>query len=118
MLLTLLGWIWLISGIIFLLKPHWLRNKLKKKSLKAIRGWAFGLGLALGFLLVKATWGMPGWLPKLIFLLGLIAVFKGVFFLKARSAGRVVDWLVSQPVRVFRMFAVGQVVIGAVILSA
>jgi len=117
MLLTLLGWVWVITGILFLMKPQWLRNKLKKKSLKTIRRWTFAIALALGLLLIKATWGMTGWLPTLIFILGLVGIFKAVFFLKSRSAEKVVDWFVRQPVRIFRIFAIGQIIFGAVILT-
>jgi len=117
MLLTILGWVWLITGILFLLKPEWLRNKLKKKSLKTIRRWTFAIALALSLLLIKATWGMSGLLPKLIFIFGLAGIFKAVFFLKSRSAKQVIDWFVAQPLKIFRMFAIGQIVFGAIILT-
>ena len=117
MLLKILGWFWLLSGILFFLKPVWLRNKLKKRSLKTIRRLIFALAFAVGILLVNATWGLPGWLPKGVFIIGIIAILKAVFFLKAQSAARVVEWFLSRPVRYFRFFAVGQIVFGALVLT-
>jgi len=118
MLLTILGWFWIITGVIFLLNPQMCRNKLKKKSIKTVKQIFFGFALVLGILLIKATWGVPGILPRILMILGLIGIGKAFFFLKAQSADKLITWFLDQPLKFFRMWAVGQIVFGAFILSA
>ncbi|MFH1359946.1 MAG: hypothetical protein ABIJ41_02795 [Candidatus Omnitrophota bacterium] len=117
MILKILGWIWILSGILWLIKPEYLRNRLKKKSYKQVRGWIFVLALAVGVLLMNAAGNLHGVLAKFIFILGLIAVFKGFFFLKAKAAVHIYDWFLKQPMKFFRLWAGIEIVIGALFLS-
>lgn len=117
MLLKILGWFWVITGVIFLLKPEKLRNKLKKQSLSRLKRIFFAAGLFLGILLIKATWGVPGILAIIILCCGFIAIFKAIFFLKSQTADRVIDWWLNQPIKYFRIWAVAQIIFGAILLS-
>lgn len=117
MLLTILGWFWVITGVIFLIQPERLRDKLKKKSVKKLKKIFFGLALVIGLLLVKAAWGIPGLLAKILVVLGFIGILKAFYFLKAKAADSLIEWFIGQPVKFFRMWAVGQIIFGAVILS-
>jgi uncharacterized membrane protein len=117
MLLKLLGWFWLITGLIFLLKPMSLRNRLKKQSTKKIRKFIFGIGLVLGLLLINATWGIPGLLSKIVLIIGVIAIIKAVFFLKAEASAKTIEWFLAQPAKFYRYWAVAQITVGALILT-
>lgn len=112
MLLKILGWVWVISGILFCWKPEWLLNKIQKKGLKKMKRFFFGIALVLGVLLIKAGWGIPGILAKIVIILGVLAVFKGVFFLKSKAADRVLEWYVKQPIYFFRIWAGGMIALG------
>jgi len=117
MLLNILGWFWVITGILFLIKPEGLREKLKKKSVKKLKKFFFGITLALGLLLINATWGVPGFMAKLIMFFGFIGILKGIFFLKAAAADKLIEWFLDQPIKFYRTAAIGQIIFGAVILS-
>ena len=118
MLLKFLGWFWIVSGIIFLFKPDRLRNKLKKQTDRKLRRIFFGLALFFGILLIKAAWGVPGLLAKLLFIAGFLGIIKALFFLKAQAASRLIDWFLAQPVKFYRVWAASLIVFGALLLSA
>ena len=117
MLLRILGWFWLISGVVFFVKPLWFRNRLQKKSYKRIRKVFFVIALTLSILLIKAVWGHPGLPAKIILVLGIIGILKAFFLLKAKAAETLLDWFVKQRLNVFRLFALIQIIIGAVLLK-
>lgn len=116
MLLKILGWFWVITGVLFLFKPEFLRNRLKKKSVKKLRRFFFAIALALGVLLIKATWGVPGVLAKIVLVCGLIAIIKAFFFLKSASADVVIAWFLAQPLEFLRGWAAVQIGFGVIVL--
>lgn len=118
MLLKILGWIWLISGIFFLLKPQRFRDKLQKTSAKKLKRFFFWLALTLSILLITAVWNVHGTVATILKILGVIGLFKAAFFLKAKAADAVLEWYVSRPVKFFRFSAIGLIVMGAFILTA
>jgi len=117
MLLKILGWFWIIMGVLFLFQPEKLRNRLKKKGVKKIKKFSFWIILILSILLIKAAWGMSGPLSILIIVVGLIGIFKSIYFLKAKAADKLIEWFIAQPVKFFRMWAVGLILFGAFLLT-
>jgi len=117
MLLALLGWFWIITGIIFLFKPEKLRNLLQKKSVKKLKRTFFWLALILSLLLIKSVWGIPGLLAKIILIAGMIGIFKAVFFLKGQTSEALIEWYIHQPIKFFRTGAIIQIIFGAILLS-
>ncbi len=117
MLLKILGWGWIIAGLLLLLKPEWLRDQIKKRSMDTIRGLIFGIAFVLGLLLIVAAWGRHAWLAKVVQACGVLGLIGGAYFLNVKAAAGVIDWYVHQPVNVRRVFAVGQVIFGAVLLT-
>ena len=117
MLLNILGWMWIAGGMFFLWKPEWLRQKLKKESIKSVRGILFGFIIFVSILFIKGAWGVPGILAKIIVAFGVIGVFKAFFLLKSKAAEMIINWFVRQPVGFFRFAAVAHIVIGVILLN-
>jgi len=116
MLIGFLGWLWIIMGVVFLLNPEFLRKRLQRKSLKKIRRLLFAAAVFLGVLLITAAFKSHGLLSKLLLVLGIIAVFKGMFFLKGKVADKVLGWYAAQPILIFRLGACVQILLGVIIL--
>jgi len=117
MILKIICWIWIISGILFLIKPDMLRNKLRKKSSRKVMWFLCGLALAIGIFLIKVASSMVG-LPGLILkIFGIIAVIKAFLFLNGKFSETIMAWFSSQPISFFRIWAVVQIVIGLTILN-
>ena len=117
MLLKILGWIWLVCGVFFLIKPQWLQDTLKKKSIKKTRKYFAGLALFFGILLIRATWGIDHVLARIVMVLGVIGIFKSYFLMKAKTAEQLINWFTAQSTNFFRAWAVGLIVFGAVLLT-
>jgi len=117
MLIKILGWFWLITGIIFLLFPGMLKKRLQKKSIKRVRKFLFLIVISLSFLLIGAAWKSQGALSKLVMVLGILGLFKGFFLLKAKAADKIIEWFINKPIVFFRIWAAAQVLIGFIILK-
>lgn len=97
MLISIFGWLWIIAGTIFMLKPQMMRNRLQKKGMKKLRKYFFLLSIILGGLLISAGWHYEGILAKLIVVVGIIAIIKGLILIKAKAADKMVG-VASGPV--------------------
>lgn len=116
MLTKFIGWFWIVLGAFFLLKPGILKTKLQKKGARKVKKILFAVAIILGISLIAASWKMQGLLSKAIMIAGIVAIIKGVLFLKSKFTEKLLDWLSRQPVIIFRVIAFIYIVIGAVIL--
>ena len=116
MLIKLLGWFWIITGILFFLRPEMLRKRLQKKTLKKLKKYLFLIVIALSLFLIAAAWKSEGLLSKIVMVLGIIGILKGFFLLKAKAAEKILEWFIKQPLIFFRFCAALQVIIGIIIL--
>lgn len=117
MLIRLFGWFWIITGLLFLLKPQMLRSRLQKKSVKKLKKILFLIVLFLSLLLISVAWKSEGLLSKVVMVLGIIGIFKGFFLLKAKAADKILAWYTNQPLIFFRFGACLQIAIGIMILG-
>jgi uncharacterized protein YjeT (DUF2065 family) len=118
MIARIIGWLWIILGIISLIKPEFLKRRFQKKGLKKFRRIFFAIAFILGGYLILLSWRMPGLLSKIVMLIGIIIVFKGMFLLRAKTAEKIVDWFSNQPLTYFRLGGLLYVIFGIVILLA
>ncbi len=106
MLHKLLGFFLIIFGGIWSLKPALLQRFIQKKSLKKIRRILFGLLLFFGAYCVSIAISIQGIFAKLaVFFIGIVAIFKGFSFLKAKASEKIVEKLSAVPLSRFRIFA-------------
>jgi len=118
MLLRILGWFWILLGILFLLKPGLIKRRLQKKSMKFLRRYIFLLALVFGFLFISASRQLEGMLSTVVMLLGIIAIFKAFFYLKAKAADKIIAWSSRQPLIFFRVIALLYIALGAFMVAS
>lgn len=116
MFAKIFGWFWIIMGILFLIKPAMLRNKLQKKSFKILKKYLFAIAIILGLFLIGVGLKHQGILSKIIMVLGIIGVLKGFFFIKSKAAEKIVGWVIKQPLSFFRIAASCYILLGILIL--
>ena len=117
MLLKILGWFWIVSGVLFVLKPSLLRSRLQRKSYRTFRKYFFLLAVSLGIVFAKVAWTLDDFrLRTALIVVGIIAIARGFFFLKAKAAEKVISWFTRQSLAVFRIGALVQILIGSGIL--
>lgn len=116
MITKILGYLWIIAGVFFVLKPQILKNSIQRKSLKKLRKYFIFIAVLLGALLISVGWKLQGFLAKMIIVLGIISIFKGVFLLKAKVADKMIEWFAAKPLIFFRTGACFYILIGVIIL--
>ena len=116
MLSNIVGSIFILLGVVFFLYPESMRRRLRKKAIRRLRGYFFAAALFFGFLLISAGWRHEGLLPKILMVLGIVAVLRGLLFLKSKATEEVTAWILERPTLHLRGFAVGQIALGCLIL--
>jgi len=113
---TIIGLLFILTGAVFLLWPESLRRRLRKKALRKLRRYFFGAALAAGILLFSVGWRHEGILPKILAVVGVAILIKGLLLLKTKAAEEATQWILRQPVLYLRLFAAGQIALGFLIL--
>ncbi len=116
MLAKMLGWSWIVLGVVFLIKPQMLRNRLQKKGMKKIRKYLFAGALTLSSIILSVAWNSEGILAKIVFIFGLVGIFKSMFFLKEKTSEKLVEWFSKQPLKNFTVWALAQICFGVMLL--
>jgi uncharacterized protein YjeT (DUF2065 family) len=113
---TIVGILFVLLGALWFRYPEALRRRLRRKALRKLRWYFFAAALSIGVLLISVGWKYEGLLPKILVIGGIIAILKGLFFLKSKAADEITEWLLNQPVLRIRIFAACQVALGLLIL--
>jgi len=113
---NIVGSILILLGLVFLLYPETLRRRLRGKAIWKLRRYFFAAALSFGILLISIGWRYEGLLPKVLMLAGIVALLKGLLFLNSKAVETVTAWILERPVLQLRLFAMGQIALGLLIL--
>lgn len=117
MIIKLIGLFWVVMGVVFLIKPEMLKNRLQRKSLKKTKRTLFIFTLILAVSLLWASLGVSGVVPKIIAILGIIGIIKAFFYLNSKTAEKLIEVFAQKPLSVFRAGAGVYILIGIAILT-
>lgn len=109
MFLKILGWIWLVTGIIFLVKPEWFKNSLQKKGIKKVKRFLFGITLVVGILFIKASFQFEGAIAIILLVIGIIGLLKAFLFISGKAADKMIEFFADKPLKFFRIAACGHI---------
>ena len=115
-IIYIVGSIFILLGVLFLLYPEALRKRLRRKAVWRLRRWFFAAALFFGALLVSVGWKQPGLLPKVLVLIGVAAILKGLLLLNSKATEKITAWVLSRPILHLRIFAVAEIAMGLLIL--
>ena len=116
MISTILGWFFLAVGVIFFLKPNMLKKSLQKKVWKKLKKILFVIACVVGIALIRVGLVFGGILPKVIMIIGIITLFKGIYFLRAKSAEKMISWVAQKSDNLFRVFSFAYIIFGLILL--
>ena len=105
MLSRILGIIWIISGLLWLIKPETLRNMLGRKIKRKTIWVVFSFILMFGLLLTGSVIRVYGLLPKIIGITGMVLAIRAIMIITSRTSEKFSDWWAARPVAYFRMWA-------------
>lgn len=116
MFAKIVGTIFILLGVLFFLYPELLRGSLRRKAVRKLRGYLFAAFVFFGALLISTGWRYDGLLAKVLTLLGIVALIKGLLFLNSTATEKITAWILERPKTHLQMFAAGQIVLGLLIL--
>ena len=114
----ILGFLWVFFGIIWLIRPQMLKNRLKRKINRRMKFAIFGALLILGILMIGSVMKAEGFLPKIVGIIGAILIIKGILVLVSKASGKLWAWWAEQSLLFFRIQALIFIVIGIILLKA
>jgi len=116
MLVKFMGWLLVVWGIIFLLKPEALRNKLVKKGIKRLKKTLFLITFAVSILFITTAFKMHGVISKVILVFGIMGIIKAFLFLKEKTGQKMLDLATNMPIICFRIGAIFYIALGVMML--
>ena len=116
MLSYIVGSLFILLGLVFLLYPETLRKRLRKKAVRKIKRYLFAAALFLGIMLISTGWKYEGILPVILAIAGVVVIFKGLFLLKSKASDRITEWILNQPVIYLKIAAVCHILLGLLII--
>ena len=112
----ILGFIWIILGLLWLIKPQALKNRIKRKMNRKMRWTIYGFLIIFGILMVGSVIKAPGLLPKIVGVVGLILVIKGILLLLSKASDKLWNWWAEQPLVIFRLQALCILAVGIMLI--
>lgn len=112
----ILGIIWVVLGILWLIRPEALKNRLKRKVGRKMKWTIYGFLIAFGILMVGSVIKAPGLLPKVIGIGGAILVIKGFLLFLSKASDKLWAWWAEQPLLYFRLQALVILVVGIMLI--
>jgi hypothetical protein len=113
---TIIGCLFIISGMAFAVNPERLRRRIEKKSRRTIRRYLVAGASSAGLLLISVGWQLEGALAKSCTMAGVLLLLKGVFLFKAKSSDMMAAHLMKLSALYLRLFAVGQLILGIMLV--
>ena len=113
MILKIIAWVWIVTGVLFLLMPSLFRWYVKKKSYRGLRKILLINGIVLAIWFIRAVSVITNTLHRrLLIAAGILLLIKLFFFLKSRLGKRALEWLGGLPLGIFRLAALVQTALG------
>jgi len=110
--LIVLGWLWMIFGIWWFFRPARIRKKFERSYRKKMRWLLFTVMFVAAGVIYGAGRQLGGWLGMLFFVVAIIAMLKGLFFVSGKTSEKVLEWWGNQPDKVYRICAAGLFLMG------
>ena len=112
MLSKIVGIIWLMLGVFWLIKPGSLKKRLGRKMSKKVKRIVYGFVLIFAFLMVGSVMKAPGMLAKIIGIIGMVMAIKAIMLITSKTSETVLTWWADKPIIVFRVWAGCLVIMG------
>ena len=116
MLAKILGTISILAGLLWFFRPEALKRRMTKKMTRKLRFFIYGFIIVFGFLVIASVIKAPGLLPKIVGILGIFVVIKGIMLLTSKTSEKMSEWLANVPTHFFRIWAVAILAMGVMLI--
>ena len=116
MLSKILGIISIVLGLLWLIKPQALKNRLSKKMSRRLKLIVYIFIIIFGFGIITSIAKAQGILPKIAAILGIVVTVKFILFITSKTSEKISDFLKSKPLYYFRIWALIILIIGVMMI--
>ena len=116
MLSKIFGFFWFVLGILWLIKPDWLRTRLAKKTSRKITWPVYGVLAFLALNFIGVVIRFEGWWLKLLGLVGIFFLVRTALRIQSEAMSQFREWWSNLPPFIFRLWALFCIGLGVSLL--
>jgi hypothetical protein len=116
MLSKILGAIWILLGLFWLIKPDALKERLKRKMNRRMKRVIYGFILVFGFLMMMSAFKAQGLLAKVIGIAGMVIAIKAIILITSKASEKMFEWWAGRSLVFFRIWALIILGIGVMLM--
>ena len=118
MLSKIVGIIGIFTGLLWLMRPEALKNRLKRKMSRKLKLTVYCFIIIFGLLIIGSALGAPGILGKAVGIIGLIITIKVIMLITSKTSEKMSEWLADKPLKLYRIWALAIVAVGVMLILA
>ena len=103
MILSIVGALWILFGIWWCLRPASGKRALRTKFVRTLRFLLAVVLWTIGGALIAAGRELPGIYGWIVPAVGILALLKGLLFVRRKALDKVLDWWEKQPDWMYRL---------------
>lgn len=112
MFFRIIGILWIILGIWWIMRPQGLKRRFSRKLKKTRRRILFFVIIIISGIFLSAARYSHGIFANILLIIGILGVVKAFFFLTSKASDKIIDWWLEKPLWLWRVWAGGFVLIG------
>ena len=112
MFFKIIGWLWIILGIWWIMRPQGIKRRFTKMVKRSRRKVLFIAIILFGGFFFAAAKHAQGFIASILLILGVLAVLKAVFFMTSKASDKILDWWLERPLWLWRVWAGCLVLLG------
>lgn len=112
MFFRIIGILWILLGLWWVMRPQSLKRRFAKKVRKTRRRLLLMVIIIASGLFLSAAKYSHGTLATVLLIIGILGLIKAVFFFTSKSADKIMDWWAERPLWMWRLWAGGFILIG------
>ena len=85
MLKNIIGFFWVLIGVIFFISPNFLKNRVNKKTTKTFSRIVIFSIIGFGLTLIASVFKLPGLFPKIAAIVGIFILVKGALLIFSKT---------------------------------
>ena len=116
MIAKILGMIWVILGLLWLVRPAMLRRRLTKKMTRKMKWAVYGFILVLMFSLFGVVIKAEGLFLKIAGLIGVFIVINAILSITAKASEKISDFWTKKPLAFFRIWGLVVLISGILLI--
>jgi hypothetical protein len=105
MFANILGGIWILMGLWWMIRPASLKNRLKRKMTRRLKLVIYCFVFSFGILIMGSVVKASGLVAKIVGVVALYLAIKAIVLVTSKTSEKVFEWWGERPIIFFRLWA-------------